>query len=67
MTKASRPTDLGKFRKLRRKHTAQGKTLCARGFHKWVDDGKKQFDVKQGRLISIQRCQRCGIEKTQIG
>jgi hypothetical protein len=32
-----------------------------------VDNGKKQFDVKQGRLISIQRCQRCGIEKTQIG
>jgi hypothetical protein len=41
--------------------------MCARGFHKWVDNGKKQFDVKQGRLISIQRCQRCGIEKTQIG
>tara|TARA_S200000501_G_scaffold52176_1_gene42333 strand:- start:713 stop:916 length:204 start_codon:yes stop_codon:yes gene_type:complete len=66
MTKTNRPTDLGKVRKLRRKKTAQGKTLCARGFHKWVDDDKKQFDVKQGRLISIQRCQRCGIARTKI-
>ena len=66
MTKTNRPTDLGKFRKLQRKQTAQGKTLCARGFHKWVDDDKKQFDVKRGRLISIQRCQRCGIARTKI-
>ena len=67
MDKANRPTDLGKFRKQKRKATAQGKTLCARGFHKWVDDGRKQFDVKQGRLVSIKRCLRCGLQKTVIG
>jgi len=66
MTNATPPSDLGKFRRLRRKQNARGKTLCARGFHKWTDDGKKQFDVKQGRLISIQRCHRCGVKKTQV-
>ena len=54
------PTDLNKFRKRRRQDTARGKTLCGRGFHKWEFDPHKQFDVKQGRLISIQRCSRCG-------
>jgi len=66
MSNTTPPTDLGKFRKQRRKQTARGKTLCARGFHKWIDDEKKQFDVKQGRLISIQRCERCGAEKTSV-
>ena len=66
MSNTTPPTDLGKFRKQRRKQTARGKTLCASGFHKWADDEKKQFDVKQGRLISIQRCERCGAEKTRV-
>ena len=66
MSNTTPPIDLGKFRKQRRKQTARGKTLCARGFHKWIDDEKKQFDVKQGRLISIQRCERCGVEKTRV-
>ena len=67
MDNSNRPTELKKFRKQKRKTTAQGKTLCARGFHKWADDAKKQFDVKQGRLVSIKRCQRCGTQKTVIG
>ncbi|MGB0997742.1 MAG: hypothetical protein ACPGXJ_05635 [Pseudomonadales bacterium] len=67
MDNVSRPADLGKFRKQKRKANAQGKTLCARGFHKWADDERKQFDVKQGRLVSIKRCLRCGAQKTVIG
>lgn len=66
MDNAKRPTDIGKYRKRARKSTAQGKTLCARGFHKWADDEKKQFDVKQGRLVSIKRCIRCGEQKTIV-
>lgn len=41
----------------------QGKTLCSRGFHKWVIDQKKQFDVKLGKLITVRRCSRCGVQK----
>ncbi|MEM8766117.1 MAG: hypothetical protein AAGE43_01635 [Pseudomonadota bacterium] len=56
--------DVVRFRKPSLKEKAKGKTLCSRGFHKWVIDQKKQFDVKQGRLITVYRCKRCGITKT---
>ncbi len=51
----------------RRKTRAQGVTLCRRGFHRWTDEPKKQFDVKQGKLVSIRRCSRCGKTRTQVG
>ncbi len=52
------------FRKpsLQEKH--RGKTLCRHGHHKWVVDKHKQFDVKQGRLVTIYRCLRC--DKTRV-
>jgi hypothetical protein len=27
-------------------------------------DQKQQFDVKKGRLVTLYRCQRCGITRT---
>ena len=56
--------DVVKFKRPDRKEKARGKTLCSRGFHKWVIDKKKQFDVKQGKLITIHRCSRCGETRT---
>jgi hypothetical protein len=44
---------------------ARGKTLCRRGFHKWLVDKTRQFDVKQGRLVTVYRCSRCGALKTR--
>lgn len=41
------------------------KILCQRGFHKWEICQEKQFDVKQGRLVAVYRCLRCGARKTQ--
>jgi len=38
--------------------------MCGRGFHKWVIDQHKQFDVKQGRLVTVRRCRRCGASRT---
>ena len=43
----------------------QGKSLCRDGFHKWEVMHEKQFDVKQGRLVTIHRCTRCGATKTE--
>ncbi len=43
----------------------KGKTLCRSGFHKWVVVKENQFDVKQGRLITLLRCSRCGQEKVE--
>ena len=76
MTSSDKPTNLidlttaAKRKKAKRKameNRAGGVTLCKRGFHKWVDDPKKQFDVKQGKLISIRRCSRCGKRQSQTG
>jgi hypothetical protein len=61
-----KPTDLNKYRKRSRKARGSGNTLCRSGFHKWVDDGSKQFDVKQGRLVSRQRCQRCDATRVNL-
>jgi len=58
------PINLAKFKKQKIKARAQGNTLCGRGFHKWRFDEKKQFDVKLGRLISVERCTRCGITRS---
>jgi hypothetical protein len=54
------------FRRAPRKKKGDGKTLCKSGFHKWVADARKQFDVKQGRLVTIQRCARCGVTRTVL-
>lgn len=52
---------LKKFKRQR----AEGKTLCASGFHKWELLAGRRFDVKQGRLVSTERCLRCGEERTR--
>jgi hypothetical protein len=62
----SGPTDLNKFRKIRTRRRGRASTLCRRGFHKWQDEPRKQFDVKQGRLVSEEVCQRCGERRTRI-
>ncbi len=51
------------FKKPSLKERARGRTLCKSGFHKWVIDQKKQFDVKRGKLVTIHRCKRCGETK----
>lgn len=53
------------FRKRKPGARARGKTLCREGFHKWVVWQDKQFDVKQGRLVMVYVCSRCGARKTE--
>ena len=53
-----------KFKRPSLKEKARGRTLCKSGFHKWVIDQKKQFDVKQGKLVTIHHCSRCRASKT---
>ena len=56
--------DIIQFRKPAAADKAKGKTLCRRGFHKWVVDKDKRFDTRQGRLVTDYRCARCGVIKT---
>ncbi len=49
----------------RRPPPKSGSTLCKRGFHKWVADKTRPFDVKQGKLVTRYRCERCGVTRTE--
>jgi hypothetical protein len=56
--------DIIPFRKPSLKEKYKGNTLCRNGHHKWVVDKDRQFDVKQGKLVTLYRCSRCG--KTRL-
>jgi hypothetical protein len=55
-----------KFKKPSLKEKAEGKTLCGSGFHKWKIVSERKFGVKQGKLVTLRRCERCGKEKTEL-
>lgn len=55
-----------RFKKPGLKEKNKGKTLCASGFHKWTIATGRKFDVKQGRLVTVSRCARCGKEKNEL-
>lgn len=58
-------SDVIPFRQPSLKEKHKGKTLCRNGHHKWAVDKAKQFDVKQGKLVTVYRCARCGREKVK--
>lgn len=58
--------DILPFRKRRPLDRRRGGTLCREGFHKWVPWEGKQFDVRQGKLVSVYECVRCGVRRTEI-
>lgn len=49
-----------------RRTRAQGKTLCRAGFHKWKILTKSQFDVREGKLVTRERCERCSEMRTRL-
>jgi hypothetical protein len=53
------------FRKRSAADKHKGRTLCRHGHHKWQVDKAKQFDVKQGKLVTRYRCVRCGKERVK--
>lgn len=53
------------FKKPTPKEKNRGKTLCLHDFHKWKIVTGRKFDVQQGRLVTLFRCERCGKEKTE--
>tara|TARA_R110002073_G_scaffold334117_2_gene522989 strand:+ start:221 stop:412 length:192 start_codon:yes stop_codon:yes gene_type:complete len=54
------------FAKARKKQTEKNKLgMCQHGFHKWKIWQNKQFDSKQGKLVTVYRCERCNKEKVK--
>jgi hypothetical protein len=57
--------DIIPFRRPSPAEKYKGRTLCRHGHHKWVVDKTRQFDVKQGRLVTRYRCARCGKQRVR--
>jgi hypothetical protein len=53
------------FRRPSPQEKHRGKSLCRHGHHKWVVDQEKQFDVQQGKLVTVFRCARCGKQRVR--
>ncbi len=45
---------------------AKKKMMCKNGHHKWRIHTAQRFDVKEGRLLTVYRCEHCGIDKTEF-
>jgi len=58
--------NLHTVRQARLQERAKGITLCGSGFHKWKVDTETRFDVKQGKLMTTQRCTRCNETRTKL-
>jgi hypothetical protein len=39
---------------------ASGITYCRSGFHQWQIVSEQRFDVCEGKLLTVERCARCG-------
>jgi hypothetical protein len=59
------PNNIIQLRKVKQKR-AEGKTLCGSGFHQWETQKKSMFDVKQGKLVTLERCKRCNETRTKL-
>ncbi|PCI18339.1 MAG: hypothetical protein COB62_07015 [Piscirickettsiaceae bacterium] len=44
----------------------KGNTLCRQGHHSWRLEKQSKFDVKQGRLVTVFSCKRCGVYKNVL-
>lgn len=58
--------DIIPFHRPKASERHQGKTLCRSGFHKWEIDKARVFDVRQGRLVTVLRCPRCGAVRHEL-
>ena len=53
-------------RRARLQDKARGVTMCQSGFHKWKPLKERRFDVREGKLVTTERCERCGLERTLL-
>lgn len=57
--------DILPFKRRKPGEIHKGKTLCKSGFHKWAISRDKQFDSRQGKLVTLYVCERCGVTKSK--
>jgi len=57
--------DILPFKRPAKKPNPKGNTLCKQGHHKWRIVTSQQFDVKEGRLVTVYECERCKKRKVK--
>lgn len=57
--------DVIAFKRPKPSEKHKGKQLCRSGFHKWQEAKERPFDLKQGKLVTLYRCSRCGATRTE--
>lgn len=57
--------DILPFKKKKASEKHKNRILCDSGFHKWEIMTEQKFDVKQGKLVSVYKCKRCGVTKIE--
>ncbi|MFT6310481.1 MAG: hypothetical protein ACJAQS_000846 [Porticoccus sp.] len=57
--------DILPFKKPKVADKSKAKTLCSNNHHKWKVCKEKQFDVRDGKLVTIYKCERCGKQKVR--
>ncbi len=56
---------MGDILSFKRKPPPTRSIMCDNGHHRWTIWQKKQFDSKQGKLVTVYRCERCSAERTE--
>jgi len=54
-----------KEKKKRAKSGVKSRGMCQHGFHKWKIWKDKQFDSKEGKLVTVYRCEKCEAQKVK--
>lgn len=54
---------LSTVKRARQQDKAKAITLCGAGFHKWKIVIDSRFDVRKGKLVTTERCERCDEER----
>lgn len=58
--------DVIEFKRPKASEKHKGNLLCRRGFHKWDIENERKFDVKEGKLVTVYKCRRCGKVKNSL-
>jgi len=54
----------GQFGKAAQLKRIKRSSLCQHGHHRWEVDTTTRFDVKEGKLLTVSICSKCGKTKT---
>lgn len=50
----------------KKKKPERGNIMCKNNHHKWEVIKAQQFDVKSGKLVTVDQCVRCGKKRNRL-